>query len=215
MKRFVSFLILFSMAFVFLGTSCSKTEEYKAPQVCLDAGHGGKDYGVVYNKRYEKNDTFAMVNAVQRALEKRNIGVSLTRGEDKFLSLQERSKIVNDSGAKLLVSFHRNSGKNAKGVEIWINPKNLWADRVLAENIMTNLKKTGISADRGIKTVLKSEKNENYYINTQSDIPSCLVKLGFISSDEDNKMFDDDNIEKYAESIADAIEISLDDIYGD
>ena len=213
MKRFVSFLILFAMAFVFLGASCSKTEDYEAPQVCLDAGHGGEDYGAVYNTRYEKNDTFAMVNAVKRALEKKNIKAVLTRSEYKFISLQDRTKIANESGAKILVSIHRNSGKNAKGVEIWINSKNLWADRVLAENIMANLKETGISADRGIKTGFQTDHSKNYYINSNTDIPSCIVELGFMNSDEDNKMFNNDNIKKYAESIADAIEISINDIY--
>ena len=35
-------------------------------------------------------------------------------------------------------------------------------------------------------------------------MPSCLVELGFISNEEDNKLFDE-NIESYAEAIAKGI----------
>ena len=214
MKRSISFLLIFSMLFVFLSTSCSKSEEYTAPDVCLDAGHGGEDYGSVYNTRYEKNDNLNMVNAIKRELDKRHIKTVLTRNDDTFVSLQERTRIANESGAKLLVSIHRNSGKNAKGVEIWISSQNIWADRVLAENIMESLEKTGITANRGIKTGFRSDHSKDYYINSKSDLPSCIIEFGFMNNSEDNKMFDE-NAEEYAESVADAIELTLQDISTD
>lgn len=212
MKKSVSFFLIFALFFTLFSTSCSKIEEYKAPDVCLDAGHGGEDYGSVYNNRYEKNDNMKMVNAIKRELERKKIKTVLTRHDDEFVSLQERTRVANQSNAKLLVSIHRNSGEGAKGVEVWINSKNIWEDRVLAENILKNLNDTGISKDRGIKTDFQASDSDDYYINDKTEIPSCIVELGFINNAQDNAMFSEDNIDKYAEAIADAIQTTLNDI---
>jgi N-acetylmuramoyl-L-alanine amidase len=45
-------------------------------------------------------------------------------------------------------------------------------------------------------------------------MPSVLAEIGFISSEEDNKKYDD-NIEKYAKAIADGIEITLKEMNGE
>ena len=44
----------------------------------------------------------------------------------------------------------------------------------------------------------------DYYVNSHSNMPSCLVELGFINSETDNELFDE-NIDAYAESIARSI----------
>ena len=37
-----------------------------------------------------------------------------------------------------------------------------------------------------------------------TNMPSCLVELGFVSDDKDNKLFDE-NIDEYAKAIANGI----------
>ena len=46
--------------------------------------------------------------------------------------------------------------------------------------------------------------NTNYYVLGNTDMPSCLVELGFISSPEDNRLLDTHH-DAYARTIADGI----------
>ena len=45
-------------------------------------------------------------------------------------------------------------------------------------------------------------------------MPSCLAEIGFITSAEDNKDFDE-KLEKYAEALAEGIEATLREMNGE
>jgi len=107
----------------------------------------------------------------------------------------------------LFVSLHRNSAVNADGVEIWVSSKKPEKDMLLAENILSALDEVGISQNRGVKFGY-ARGDGDYYINSHSDMPSCLVELGFINSEQDNELYDK-NLDSYAEAIADAVILSI------
>ena len=48
----------------------------------------------------------------------------------------------------------------------------------------------------------------DYYVNKHTRMPSCLVELGFITSDEDNALYDA-HLADYAAAIAQAIHAQL------
>ena len=50
-----------------------------AYSIMLDAGHGGRDPGAVYNGRQEKDDTLRLALAVGEILQNRGIDVEYTR----------------------------------------------------------------------------------------------------------------------------------------
>ena len=83
--------------------------------VVLDAGHGGKDPGAVGKKvggkpLLEKDATLAIAKMVRDELRgHKGIRVVLTRGQDEFLSLGERTRIANKEKGELFVSIHCNS----------------------------------------------------------------------------------------------------------
>ena len=58
--------------------------------------------------------------------------------------------------------------------------------------------------NRGIKYGTISGQDSDYYVLKNTDMPSCLIELGFISNVQDNKLLDD-NINSYAKAIADGI----------
>lgn len=176
-------------------------------QVVIDAGHGGHDVGAEYNGRYEKDDNLAVALLVADKLREKGIDVVLTRDDDTFISLEKRCKIANRKKAQLFVSLHRNSADNARGVEIWVSSNKPQKDTQLAENIMNSLDEAGITQNRGVKYGY-AQGNGNYYVNSHTFMPSCLVELGFMNSEEDNVMFDQ-NLDAYAQAIADAIENTL------
>lgn len=181
---------------------------FTAPvQVIIDPGHGGSDVGAEYNGRYEKDDNLALAVLVNKKLHEMGIDSALTRSTDKKISLEKRCMIANRKKAELFVSLHRNSAEGAKGVEVWIESDNSEADRNLAQRIINELEEAGISKNRGVKSGYARGEGD-YYVNSHSDMPSCLVELGFISSEEDNRLFDE-KLDEYAKAIADAIAKSL------
>ncbi len=176
-------------------------------QVVIDPGHGGKDVGAEYGGRFEKNDNLALALLVEEELDKMGVDVVLTRDDDSFVSLEKRCRIANFKRAQLFVSLHRNSAADANGVEIWVSSNSPEVDTELAQSIISGLAEAGISKNRGVKSGY-AQGDGDYYVNSHTNMPSCLVELGFISSDEDNALYDK-NIEGYAKAIAAAVAESL------
>jgi N-acetylmuramoyl-L-alanine amidase len=82
-----------------------------APLVVIDAGHGGHDYGAKSQTgELEKDLTLALARSVRDALVAGGkVRVALTRGDDRFLVLGERSGMARRLGASLLLSIHADS----------------------------------------------------------------------------------------------------------
>lgn len=179
--------------------------------VCIDPGHGGDDPGAQYEGRSEKDDNLALALLVAEKLEERGVKVCLTRDEDKFISLAARCQAANFRRARLFVALHRNSAEGAHGVEYWVHSDAPSADKLLAQNICDMLALTEISENRGVKFGFARADGENYFINSHTNMPSCLAEIGFITDDEDNRLFDD-NLDAYAEAIADGIAKTLNEI---
>lgn len=180
---------------------------YEPVEVVIDPGHGGGDVGAEYNGRYEKDDNLAIALLVDEKLKDMGISSSLTRESDKFVELKDRCSFANRRNAQIFVSLHRNSAEGAEGVEIWVSDAAPEKDVQLAQNIMDALDKAGISQNRGVKSGY-ARGSGNYYVNSHTDMPSCLVELGFINSEEDNELLDK-NLDAYAKAIAEAISESL------
>lgn len=174
--------------------------------VCIDPGHGGKAIGAASKdgKRLEQDDNLALALKVRQELEKRDVRVVMTRDKDVDVSLEKRCKKANKAKADLFVSLHRNSSESGSGMEVWINDKPSVKEKKLASDILKSLVAASGLAERGVKQGFRDSSGSNYYVNANTKMPSCLVEVGFITNDEDNKNFDA-NIDKYAEAIAAAI----------
>ena len=201
------FAVLFAAA-VIIGVAVSKGSSGGKLVVCLDPGHGGEDFGTVdsSDERWEKVDNLEFALLVKEKLCEGGAEVIMTREEDKTVSLSERCKKANRKKADYFICLHRNGSDNteAKGVEIWISENAGKKETLLAENILKELKKAGISDDRGIKKGFRDDSATDFYINANTNMPSCLVEMLFVTNEEDNKLFDEKK-EAFAEAVADAI----------
>jgi len=173
--------------------------------VCLDAGHGMDDVGAVSpdGTRYEKDDNLRMVLAVRDILEENGIPVVLTREDDTFLTLDERCKFANQHGVSVFVSLHRNSG-GGTGTEVWIESDKPAKDKKLGREILNRLAEVGITNNRGVRSGTAGNADSDYAVNSGTKMPSCIVELGFIDSDGDNRYFDE-KFDQYAQAIAEGI----------
>lgn len=203
-----AFLICFLSA-LGVGVFCSVCSDLSSNdfKVCIDAGHGGDSIGAVYgnDERLEKDDNLRLAKLLKDELKKRSVDVIMTRNGDTDASLSQRCRIANMNKADYFICLHRNSSEDttACGTEMWISNSSTKLEKAYAENILAKLEGVGISSNRGIKNGYR-DGNGDYYINAYTDMPSCLVELGFISNKEDNNEYDK-NIEEYAKAIAEAI----------
>jgi len=124
----------------------SKKEKWEFKTIVIDAGHGGKDPGAVgYKGTKEKDIALDVAKRLEKKLSKNmNVKVVMTRDEDVFLRLSERTKIANESNGNLFISIHTNAAEDrrASGFETFlIGPnKNEAAVRVAArENAVLEL----------------------------------------------------------------------------
>jgi len=147
--------------------------------VVLDAGHGGKDNGTKNSVIDEKNYTLEIVKEVQKRNKNANIEIILTREEDKFLELHERSALINKENPTYFISVHLNSAmdKSKNGYEVFHYPKNEAAKK-LAENFIEKVNYP--INNNGVKSA-------NFHILRESKVPGIIYEVGFISNDNDAK----------------------------
>ena len=92
-------------------------------KIVLDPGHGGKDPGAIgVGGRAEKDVVLSI--AKRLAVKLRNemgIQVVLTRKDDRYVPLEDRTAIANAEEADLFISLHMNASVNtdAKGIETY------------------------------------------------------------------------------------------------
>jgi len=91
-------------------------------RVVVDAGHGGHDAGAIGPRRVrEKDVTLAMALRLARKLREDGFEVVLTRKDDRYLRLEERTAIANTARGDLFVSLHANAHphRDRRGVETY------------------------------------------------------------------------------------------------
>jgi N-acetylmuramoyl-L-alanine amidase len=92
-------------------------------RVMLDPGHGGHDPGAVGAAGLrEKDVALEVAHRVAPVLSRQGLAVSLTRDDDRFVSLEERTLRANAFNADLFVSIHCNASeaRGQHGVETYV-----------------------------------------------------------------------------------------------
>jgi N-acetylmuramoyl-L-alanine amidase len=92
-------------------------------RIALDPGHGGKDTGATgAGGLREKDVTLDIARRVAPVLRGKGVQVFLTRDDDRFVSLEERTAKANAFGADLFVSIHCNASEKGarRGVETYV-----------------------------------------------------------------------------------------------
>ncbi|MBI5239560.1 MAG: N-acetylmuramoyl-L-alanine amidase [Elusimicrobia bacterium] len=92
-------------------------------RIVIDAGHGGKDGGATGRRgTSEKDINLSAAKDLARLLEQEKVfDVVLTRADDTFVPLDERSRLSNEAKADLFISLHCNAHRDSKenGYEVY------------------------------------------------------------------------------------------------
>jgi N-acetylmuramoyl-L-alanine amidase len=104
----------------------AKSAKSPAPvirKIVLDPGHGGKDPGAIGVGGVMEKDVVLKVAHKLAAKLKREMGIKvvLTRTDDRFIALEDRTAMANAEDADVFISLHMNASHNgeARGVETY------------------------------------------------------------------------------------------------
>ncbi|MBC5688724.1 N-acetylmuramoyl-L-alanine amidase [Mediterraneibacter sp. NSJ-55] len=173
--------------------------------IMLDAGHGGRDPGAVYNGRQEKDDTLRLTLAIGEILQNHGLDVEYTRTTDIYESPYEKAMEANNADVDFFVSIHRNSyptDNTVSGVETLVYDKS-GIKLKMAEDIDEQLESVGF-VNLGVK------ERPGLVVLRRTKMPAVLVEVGFLNSDTDNTLFDnnfDDIAQAIAAGILDTLEV--------
>ena len=146
--------------------------------VVIDPGHGGQDPGAVASDLKEKDLNLEISVELTSLVQHNRIPALLIRGEDLFLSLEQRCEMANNLKAGLFLSVHCNASQNqsAAGIEVFHAPDS-GSGKKFARALHQELSKLG-RVDRGVKPA-------EYYVLKHTHMPACLVECGFITNREE------------------------------
>ncbi len=144
--------------------------------VVIDPGHGGKDPGAIsVHGDKEKAIVLEVAQIVTDELLRRGADARLTRTDDRFVELEDRSAMANRLRADLFVSIHADAARNraARGFTVYVSRQPGRASQAAADAIARRLQATG-AASRG-------RKEANYRVLVTTTCPAVLVELGYLS----------------------------------
>lgn len=179
---------------------CAFTGQARAfTTVVIDAGHGGKDLGASDSLVYEKHINLDVARRLEVVLREAGYRTVLVRSKDKFIPLEERSRIANRYRNAVFISIHFNSSwkTSALGIETYYRSSN---GQKFASLVQRELIRNIGAVDRGVKTA-------NFSVLRRTRIPAILVEGGFVSNNtERSAMLDPRYRQTVAESIGRAIQ---------
>ena len=165
----------------------------------LDFGHGGKDSGAIGTNKTKESDIALKIGMmVKEKLENAFEKVITTRDNDKYYSLDYRTKKANNENCDYFISIHLNSASNpsAKGCEVWLYDENSKL-QTLANNLCNNLATKMNTPNRGVKYSKKLAVLKN------SKMPALLIEIDFISNKEvENYLRNDKNLKNISDTIS-------------
>ncbi len=152
-------------------------------RIVVDAGHGGKDPGATGPDGIQEKDvTLLAAKQLARLLAQDGVfDVRLTRDDDTFVPLSERSRVANDWGADLFVSLHCNASKTPRdeGFEVYFESEHATDPQAeqLAdfENSSLQLENKPAAEDAAAQMLL-GELSKTEYINAASQLAALMAR---------------------------------------
>lgn len=164
--------------------SIKQPVDHSVKVIVLDPGHGGKDPGAVGKilKVKEKDVNLDVALKLKALLEKElGVQVLMTRTDDRFVSLGDRTRFANEKKADLFISIHANSSKNTspKGAETYYLATAMTSDARAVEaleNKVVELYEGGASARSkydGLDFIL-SDLSQTEHLQSSNELASSV-----------------------------------------
>lgn len=176
-------------------------------KIYIDPGHGGDSIGATYKGRLEQDDCLRLCLAVRDLLlTQKGVEVKLSREGNTNPDIALRCREANEWGADYFLSIHRNAfiPNRADGVEAWVysGVSDKGETFLMAKRLVEDICKSVAYKNRGVKKGAPSYAD--FGVNSLTKMSSCLLEVGFIDSDKDNRIFDS-RFQQMAETLSSAL----------
>ena len=177
----------------------AQAQKKEQPVVVVDVGHGGRDPGKVgIDGSLEKDVNLAIALKLKTYLEQSDVKVVMTRETDtalygkedsrkKMADMRARCRIIEESGADLVVSIHQNSyhQEEVSGGQVFYYKSSEKGKR-LAEIIQKRFDYVLGEQNRRL-----ARANGNYYLLLHVKCPIVIVECGFLSNRKEAALLQD------------------------
>ncbi len=146
-------------------------------RIVIDPGHGGRDYGAPgYLKGvHEKDIVLQIAKKLAKKIKARlHCEVIMTRKDDRYMTLEERTAFANTKNADLFISIHTNAARDRRACGIETYFLNLATD---SNAILVAARENATSAKNisDLEAIL-SDLMQNAKINESSRLATCVQK---------------------------------------
>lgn len=155
--------------------------------IAIDPGHGGKDPGAIGADKVtcEKDLNLDVAKRLEQKLKALGFKTLMTRTDDTYTTLQERTDLANGNYADFFMSIHFNAFvSTTQGIETLYYPN--------TPNNNYNINNKDIAAvflEELIKTLKRPSRGAiarpNLFVLNKTKMPAILAELGFITNKEE------------------------------
>lgn len=174
MPHFSSRIAACCLALIVGAADVVAAETLRFSTVVIDAGHGGRDGGSVWNGLVEKKLCLDVAKRVETALKSKGLKTVMTRRSDTFVELGQRARLANRVPSSIFVSIHFNGSRKTtiSGGEVYYrSARGKW----LASAISRSIKSRAAGGSRGIFYA-------DYKVLRETQMPAVLVECGYLSN---------------------------------
>jgi N-acetylmuramoyl-L-alanine amidase len=181
--------------------------------IVIDAGHGGQDQGAESKggtKLFEKNMALTTAHFLNNYLKGYGYHTLMTRTDDTFISLKDRSKFANEKKSNLFISVHYNGAesKKAEGIEVYYYKGGEDEARVVKSKLLAGKVLDSVIAQTQGKS--RGVKHGDFSVIRETKMPAILVEGGFMTNDSEvSKIREAAYMKKIAWGIAEGIRLYL------
>ncbi len=169
------------------------SQEETAKKIVIDAGHGGRDPGMVGTEGVEeKGINLAIAQKLENLLEENGFEVIMTRNSDEGLyeedaqnkkaqDMQRRCEIIKEAEPLLTVSIHQNSysDPSVKGPQVFYYQHSAEGEKLAS--FIQNSMNEGLEAE----SPKEAKANDSYYLLKRSEGVLNIVECGFLTNPEE------------------------------
>jgi N-acetylmuramoyl-L-alanine amidase len=151
--------------------------------VVIDPGHGGADSGAAANDVEEKDLNLDIAERLKDLFAGSGVRVYLTRSDDSYVGLGERTAAANMMDADLFLSIHNNayySSFNGTETFYYTSPQ---TNGGLSASVFAGILQKYMISDLGLYD--RGVKQNTFSVLKNAEMPSALVEVGFITNTGD------------------------------
>ena len=165
-------------------------KKWQFDTIIIDPGHGGKDPGSIgYKGTKEKDIVLDVSKRLARKIQKNlRVKTILTRDEDVFIRLQDRTKFANTNEGDLFISIHVNSNESKKpyGFETYL--------------LKPGRNQEAINVALRENSVIELEGNKFEKLTDEQLIQATIAQSGFVQYSEKFAALIQEEIDKRVQS---------------